>query len=866
MDTTHASSTGWPRRRHGSRGGIRRGLMSLLACGLLMGVWAMPCRAADGAAGDRPFELVRDGRPVATIVVPDDPLQVVQSAAEELQLHVRLITGAALPMVAASREPQGNLILLGAEAAGRAGVTFGSEPNAWVIRRQKDRLYLAGDDSRGPVMMTQTINNYVRRGTLFAVYDLLEKHLGVRWLWPGELGTVTPKAASLSLPDCDAQGKPAFLFSRFRDSTVCDHFEKPGAWSSVQSAHRFFREQARWLIRHRFSMPCTMNASHAFTGWWETYGQEHPEYFNLLPDGTRRSDPTYCDGKPQYVSLCVSNPAVHRQIVENWLAVRSPWQPYIDAAENDTCGKCVCERCLSWDVPDPDLGFPWAERVERARKAFAAADPEWWKNLGSLSDRYARFYQAVLDEARRHDPAAKVLGLAYANFVKAPREAKVSPEVVFFVTVPQYYPFTEATRLANRQDWIRWAGAGASQMLRPNYMLEGGSMPLFLARRRGEDLKFFADNGMIGSDFDSLTGQFGAMGPTLYMTARLNDNPALSVETVLDEYLAAFGPATEAVRAYVGTLESVADNPPDPPLKGGGWFTYGVFGYQQFTPEVMAAAQDRLDAAAAQAAGDALAGRRVAYLAKGLRHAALCAAMQKAAAEHKAGTGDIEEVRAALLRLVAFRRETEPDLIANIGHLYDWETRHWNIPRVLQGIPKEAVAEAMAAGGAGGLGGTAAVAEAAAESSDCGATFTILLKEDATIDRLRFFNRAPAGGCRGFRVAVSADGRSFTTVLSADLRQAERPDEAQEFAVPPAAGRYLKLEILSGYEKKTWGLGEFEAYEGTRNVAALAAGAELVRWSSDYGSYDFFAYTPKHLLDGVPSTVWLSSPVPVPCE
>ena len=74
MDTTHASSTGWPRRRHGSRGGIRRGLMSLLACGVLMGVWAMPCRAAEPVQGDTPFELVRDGRPVATIVVPDDPL------------------------------------------------------------------------------------------------------------------------------------------------------------------------------------------------------------------------------------------------------------------------------------------------------------------------------------------------------------------------------------------------------------------------------------------------------------------------------------------------------------------------------------------------------------------------------------------------------------------------------------------------------------------------------------------------------------------------------------------------------------------------------------------------------------------------
>ena len=115
-------------------------------------------------------------------------------------------------------------------------------------------------------------------------------------------------------------------------------------------------------------------------------------------------------------------------------------------------------------------------------------------------------------------------------------------------------------------------------------------------------------------------------------------------------------------------------------------------------------------------------------------------------------------------------------------------------------------------------------------------------------------------------MAISPDGRTFTTVLSADLRQAERPDEAQEFAILPTAGRYLKLEILSGYEKKTWGLGEFEAYEGARNVAALGEGAELVRWSSDYGSYDFFANSPRFILDGAPSTIWLSSPVPLPCR
>ncbi len=36
-------------------------------------------------------------------------------------------------------------------------------------------------------------------GTLFGVYELLERYVGVRWLWPGQLGTYIPRSDSVNI-------------------------------------------------------------------------------------------------------------------------------------------------------------------------------------------------------------------------------------------------------------------------------------------------------------------------------------------------------------------------------------------------------------------------------------------------------------------------------------------------------------------------------------------------------------------------------------------------------------------------------------------------------------------------------------------
>jgi len=626
------------------------------------------------------MDIVIDGKPAATIVIPDEPLQVVQSAAEEFQYHVRLASGAVLPIISESKNPKGNLIILGAEAAYKAGITYGKDPHAWVIQLVNNRLYLAGDDSFGPALISQNMNNYVHKGTLFAVYDFLKKYLGVRWLFPGELGTYMPSSKNISVQVCNIQGKPAFLYSRFKDNTGV---RNPEYWSSTYAANNFYKEQAKWLIRHCFCMPFDMNAYHSFTSWWDSYGKDHSEYFNLLPDGTRRSDKLHMGGGASYISMCLANTNLCKQIISNWLAKRTPFQPYIDASENDTAGKCTCDECMAMDEIDTNLGFPWNERLKRCKESFTTNNRAWWLNLGSLSDRYSRFYQNLYNEAIKYDPAVKILGFSYANYVNGPLKATMNSNIIVQMIWGWWFPSSEEQRRVSRNEWLSWSRTGATLLLRPNFMLEGHCLPLNQARKRGEDLKFVVSNNCIGTDYDSLTGQYAAQGLNLYMLARLNDQPELSVDTVLDEYYGAFGKAKNEVRAYLEYLEKVADNPPQvsiiDKLGYGSWGHMKLYGDDYYTLEIMRNARKLINTAVLASKGESLAEKRVAFLEKGLRHVELWLAVQRQWKAGFSGTCDNAELFYAYRKLVEFRTMTEPDLIANYAFMYDWENRHWTM-------------------------------------------------------------------------------------------------------------------------------------------------------------------------------------------
>ena len=371
--------------------------------------------------------LVAAGRPQAVIVVPADAPAVVRYAAEELRYHVEKASGAELPIVSDGQppaEPAGRVCLGDCSATREAGIVSAQlPPEACVIRTRDGNLFVAGRDGQG-----EALNQNVWVGTLFGVYELLEEALGVRWLWPGELGEVIPRADRVAIDDTDRVVKPHFVQRWIRTS---------------QQWHANRRAEQVWLRRHRMGRSRLLYPTHAFRNWWKQYGEEHPEYFNLLPNGRREPF-----GLPHEVSMCVSQPKLWRRIVENWLAMpdeKPGLRPLIDCSENDGIALCTCQACQAWDVPPVktlkgDLTGPAGKVVKVQYRT-------------PLSDRYARFWGAVQREAAKSDPDATVMTLAYSTYRDAPARAKLNDHVIVGIVAKLPFPEADGNVEHSRGPW-----------------------------------------------------------------------------------------------------------------------------------------------------------------------------------------------------------------------------------------------------------------------------------------------------------------------------------------------------------------------------------------------------------------------------
>lgn len=643
------------------------------------------------------IELVQNGKPAASIVIPAAPSAVENYAANELQYHVKASTGATLEIVKESTSvPAGSHVYLGDCNAARAA---GADPsrlpaNGYVIKTVGNDLYIVGKDGPGDPMLLDT-----KEGTLFGVYDVLENNMGIHWLWPGKLGEVIPERKTIDIPNINASVEPLLYFKEWRTGLENQIHYNEGfssevryddvnttGFASKEKYDRYIKDEAQWLKRQRFGRSEQPEYGHAFTKWWARFSKTHPDYFNMLPDGTRCPDPK--DGaKPDRVHMCVSNPAMWAQIVEDWKAIGAP--ACINVCENDNLGGCVCPVCLAWDEPDPNNNVPFEQRFAVARKIYA--DPktdvdDWVSKLGSLSDRYAKYAEAVQKGAAKIRPDVKVIMYAYNNYRKPPIKVKLNKKVFIGIVPPGLGPHNKGESELFQKDWGGWAATGCILFLRPNYTLQGHNFPVFYARTVGEDLKFGMHNSMKGVDFDSLTGQFSTQGPTLYMIAKMLNYPKASVEGVLDEYCDAFGPAKDAVKEYFNYWESISSPYTLDTTKkmvaakrkygAGTWAGFHAIAPLIYTPEVMSKGFAILDKARKAAVGSKIASERVEWLTTGLKGADLVVVAERAF-EHAVDTGDSTEFKKAYQALQNFRSQNTDEALSNFAGLAGIENDRW---------------------------------------------------------------------------------------------------------------------------------------------------------------------------------------------
>lgn len=530
------------------------------------------------------FIVAANGRVASDIVLPANPKGAERYAAKELEHHLEKAFGLDWEVVSEDKFDPSNYpchFFIGATKAAAAAGLPGREfvRDGHLVKTAPGAMFLMGGDSN---VSFENICRHgtMRIGTVYAVYDFLETEMGVKWIWPGPTGEVVPRRRSLEVGLISREGQEP-LIDRFWYGA---HFrgQEVMGFTSMKAAKEFFRLQAEFLVRHRCAVTFGRSRGHSFADWWKRFGESNPEYFNLLPDGKRRPF-----SSPGLVTMCASNPGVWKQKVADWKksydrakGKNDPSVMCINVCENDSAALCQCESCRAWDAPDDRFAKSpyWngsvglKEMVELRRKegnyglSEFVGDNRWTiplhdansEPIPSLSDRYAKFYNAILAEARKVDPGVRVLGYAYENYIEAPRETKVDPGVIIELVPRTYYPYDKTESEFFRKHMKGWRDAGVEEFsLRPNFMLAGGNYLFDHGPVVTDDFAFAYTNGMRNCAFDSLRGSWSAHALMLYALTRSFRDPLHGYGRSKDELLSAFGAAKEPIRRY---LDLVREN------------------------------------------------------------------------------------------------------------------------------------------------------------------------------------------------------------------------------------------------------------------------------------------------------------------
>lgn len=441
--------------------------------------------------------IVRDGQTDWCIALPAGATAPVKHGAKELQEHLRLMTGATLPVVEDGTKSAKAIAL-------RVDRTLG--PEAFRIRSLADGLEIRGDD---------------RRGLLYGCYGLLEDVLGCRW-YTGTIRKI-PSKRTLEIGPIDLTQKPAF------------EYREPYYWEA------FDRD---WAVRNR----ANGNAQrlddavggkvmygpfvHTFNELVppEQYFDQHPEYFSMLK-GKRVKG---------YHQLCLTNPDVLRISIERvrrWIG-ENPAATIFSVSQNDTYGQCECNACK---VVEADEGAP-SGVVLRFVNAVAAAIGKDHPHV--LIDTLA--YQWT------EKPPLKVRPLPNVRIRLAPIGACVAH--------PLDGCEANKTPLTNLLAWSKitdqlyiWHySTNFAHFLQPLPDLDEIAGTISLFKKRGVVGIFY--------EGDMVAGGGGEMSELkAYLMTKLMWDPSRDAKAIVDEFVTGvYGPAAPQINAWLDLLHQPA--------------------------------------------------------------------------------------------------------------------------------------------------------------------------------------------------------------------------------------------------------------------------------------------------------------------
>ena len=486
--------------------------------------------------------LAENGAAQFEIVVPESSGNVAKYAAQELQTFLEKTIGGKIGIVS-SPTPGKTVLLIGDnELTRKLGVDIKSLPrDGFIIKSIGNTIVIAGRDDPAKKTDEQFTSGIwgqlYERGTLFGAYDFMERFAGVRFYFPGELGTIIQKKSSLKIPSVDIVDCP--------DYAARSYSTYDGKWPGQKNSTDYY-DKNKIACRYRMQTEYIPNC-HGLRDldYLERFGKTHPEYFAMMDNGKR-----YCDPGMQFPGqLCYSS-GIREEIykdaeafltgkpVESRIPGKKVWPPsgyqkgYFNTMPQDGLYFCRCPECKKhFSGGDQATSeFLWETTIATALKLKQNKIP------GYVTMMAYTFYAPVI----RQDIPDNVLVMV----------AELGPWGEANVTTQQRdnKEIQDWTKKLGHKVWLwNYAGKYAS--------LNIPGIPTSTPRAIGNYYKSLSPY-ITGAFLQSKTDLFTFNHLNYYVFGKVCWNNSTDVDKILNEYyLLMYGPAAEPMKKFFERIE-----------------------------------------------------------------------------------------------------------------------------------------------------------------------------------------------------------------------------------------------------------------------------------------------------------------------
>jgi len=481
--------------------------------------------------GGRPTEpavnrtIMNSGSSSYVIATADTPTVGVTTAAAQLQDYLQQIGGGAIPIVGASSvAPSVPRILIGRSSEVDAllpGMDWTPlVPDGFVMKTVGNDIILAGGGDRG---------------TLYAVFDFLERQLGCRWWASGEQDITA--ATTITVPNLYFVEAPAFQYrSHFTRDAIADP-----VFATIMRQNGTYQQQiAAWGGHHEILGPVH---THFLLVPPSVHFASHPEWYTDpvtgLPCTSASPMPTSANSQ-----LNLAAPGLVAAVAAEALAwiTANPDAGYISITENDNGNYCRCSSCVALRSVEGSQAGPNLHFVNQVAAIIHASSDFKVETLA---------YRNTVAPPATITPAAGVavrFAPLQSDFGHPLNSEWNGPTPLG--SLAGYY---QENAYDNLPDWADISG----ELLVWNYITNFTytMLPFPNIQLLGEDLRFFAQNKVTGifEQGDNYTGGVGDFVQLrTWVVSKMMWNPLMDQDVYIDEFLSGYyGAAAPYLRDYI---------------------------------------------------------------------------------------------------------------------------------------------------------------------------------------------------------------------------------------------------------------------------------------------------------------------------